>query len=97
MFVAADDQTIDLLDGLLTLDPSKRLTCAAALEHPFFTTPSDDEWAQHRVAAEAHVLKLPAMHEEHERKLKEAAAAKSQTRKRTADMDLDDATRKKLF
>lgn len=31
----APDAGIDLLQGLLTLDPTKRLTAAAALQHPF--------------------------------------------------------------
>lgn len=40
-------QAIDLIDQLLTLDPLKRLNCAQALLHPYFTVeqppPSDKE------------------------------------------------------
>jgi len=38
LFSAASDETLSLLDGLLTLDPGARLTARAALAHPYFVT-----------------------------------------------------------
>ena len=33
-----DESTLSLLEGLLTLDPTKRLTAAKSLEHPYFSS-----------------------------------------------------------
>lgn len=37
LFTAASDDTLNLLDGLLTLNPTARLTANAALDHAYFT------------------------------------------------------------
>lgn len=35
-FPDLSDQGIDLLNGMLTYDPDRRITAAAALQHPYF-------------------------------------------------------------
>lgn len=38
VFPAATEDTVDLLSHMLQLNPSKRITAAAALQHRFFST-----------------------------------------------------------
>lgn len=40
---AGEEQAVKLLDGLLELDPRKRLSASEALRHDFFTNPVEDE------------------------------------------------------
>jgi len=40
---AGEEQAVALLNGLLELDPSKRLSAKEALQHEFFTAPVEDE------------------------------------------------------
>lgn len=40
---AGEQQAVDLLNGLLELDPNKRLSARQGLEHEFFTSPIEDE------------------------------------------------------
>ena len=98
MFVAADDDTLALLDGLMALDPTRRLSAQQALAMPFFTRVSDAQWREYQAIAEAHIKKLPAVYDEQAIADKAQETAKATTKSRVkSDMQLDDTVAKKLF
>ncbi|CAM9242451.1 unnamed protein product [Ascophyllum nodosum] len=87
-----DRQAVDLVDKLLTLDPSKRLSAGKALEHPYF-------WHDPQVVAPSelpkfsvgscHEFEVKKMKEKERSKRKEAEAKVQEVRTAARSSDAD--------